>query len=258
MALQIHQFLCLQDNFGLLLRDESTGATASIDAPDGEAIAAEAKRLGWGLTHVLLTHHHLDHVEGAPALREAFPGIKVVGAKADVERLPPLDLAVVEGDEVAIGRSVARVIATPGHTMGHLAYYFLEDEAVFVGDTLFSLGCGRIFEGAPTIMYASLEKLAELPDETRVYCGHEYTQANGRFATTVDPENPMLKERIEEVAQLRAEGKFTLPTTIARERATNPFLRCEEVEVQAAMDMGGADPVMVFAKMREAKNVFRA
>jgi len=258
MALQIHQFLCLQDNCGLLLRDEATGAVASVDAPDGEAIAAEAKRLGWILTHVLLTHHHLDHVEGVPALRKAFPGLKVVGARADAGRLPRLDLAVAEGDEAALGESVARVIATPGHTTGHLAYHFLEDEAVFVGDTLFSLGCGRIFEGTPSIMYASLQKLAELPDETRVYCGHEYTQANGRFAVTVDPANPMLQERIEEVARLRAEGRFTLPTTIARERATNPFLRCENDEVQAALGMSGADPVRVFAKMREAKNAFRA
>jgi len=258
MSLQIHQFLCLQDNFGLLLRDEATGAVASIDAPDGEAIAAEAKRIGWPLTHVLLTHHHLDHVEGVPALKQAFPGLKVVGAKADAARLPPLDVAVAGGDEVALGESVARVIATPGHTIGHLAYYFLEDDAVFVGDTLFSLGCGRIFEGTPSTMYASLEKLAELPDETHVYCGHEYTEANSRFAVTVDPSNPILKERIAEVTRLRAESRFTLPTTIASERAANPFLRCEEEDVQAAMGMSGADPVAVFARMREAKNAFRA
>jgi hydroxyacylglutathione hydrolase len=257
MALTFHQFLCLQDNFGLLLRDERTGATASIDAPDGAAIAAEATRLGWRLTHVLLTHHHLDHVEGVPELKDAFPGLKVVGAKADAGRLPPLDLAVVEGDEVALGDSIARIIATPGHTTGHLAYHFLENEAVFVGDTLFSLGCGRIFEGTPATMCVSLEKLAELPDETRVYCGHEYTQANGRFAVTVDPENPLLQERVAEVAGLREAGKFTLPTTILRERATNPFLRCEEDGVQAAMGMRGSDPVAVFARMREAKNGFR-
>jgi hydroxyacylglutathione hydrolase len=258
MALRIHEFLCLEDNFGLLLHDERTGATASIDAPDGEAIAAEAKRLGWTLTHVFLTHHHFDHVEGVPVLTAAFPGLCVVGARKDVARLPRLDVAVGEGDEVALGDSLARVIETPGHTTGHLAYYFLEDEAVFVGDTLFSLGCGRIFEGTPATMYASLERLAELPEETRVYCGHEYTQANARFAATVDPDNSMLKERMEEVARLRAAGKFTLPTTIALERATNPFLRSEEIGVQAAMGMSGADPVAVFARMREAKNGFRA
>ncbi|HMK88430.1 MAG TPA: hydroxyacylglutathione hydrolase [Methylocystis sp.] len=258
MALTIHQFICLQDNFGLLLRDQRTGATASVDAPDGEAIAVEAKRLGWPLTHVLLTHHHLDHVEGVDALRRAFPGLCVVGARADENRLPRLDLAVGAGDEVALGDSVARVIETPGHTLGHLAYYFEEDEAVFVGDTLFSLGCGRIFEGTPETMFASLQRLAGLPDETRVYCGHEYTEANGRFAATVDPRNSLLRERREEVARLRAAGKFTLPTTVALERATNPFLRSEDPDVQAAMGLGGTDPVTVFARMREAKNAFRA
>jgi hydroxyacylglutathione hydrolase len=257
MALTIHQFLCLEDNFGLLLRDERTGAAATIDAPDGEAIAAEARRLGWNLTHALLTHHHLDHVEGVPYLARAFPGLCVVGARKDRDRLPPLTLAVGEGDEVALGDSIARVIETPGHTLGHIAYYFLEDEAVFVGDTLFSLGCGRIFEGTPAMMYASLERLAELPDETRVYCGHEYTQGNARFAATVDPDNPMLSERMKAVAELRAAGKFTLPTTIMLERLTNPFLRSEEREVQAAMGLSGADPVTVFARLREAKNGFR-
>jgi hydroxyacylglutathione hydrolase len=258
MALTIHQFICLQDNFGLLAHDERTGATASIDAPDGEAIAAEARRLGWSLTHVLLTHHHLDHIEGVPALVAAFPGLRVVGARKDMSRLPPLGQAVGEGDEAALGESVARVVETPGHTLGHLAYYFLEDDAVFVGDTLFSLGCGRVFEGTPAMMLASLEKLAELPDETRVYCGHEYTQANARFALTVDPQNTALRERAAEVDRLRAKGAFTLPTTIALERATNPFLRSEEADVQAAMGMNGADPVAVFARMREAKNGFRA
>ncbi len=258
MALAIHQFICLEDNFGLLLLDERTGEAASVDAPDGDAIVAEAKRLGWRLTHALLTHHHLDHIQGVPALRAAFPELKVVGARKDAARLGRIDAAVGEGDEIAIGDSLARAIETPGHTMGHLAFHFLEDSAVFVGDTLFSLGCGRLFEGTPETMFDSLEKLAELPDETRVYCGHEYTQANARFALTVDPENTMLRDRAERVDQLRSEGKFTLPTTIALERATNPFLRTEEDLVQKAMGMRGADPVSVFARMREAKNNFRA
>ncbi len=258
MAVEIHQFICLQDNFGLLVRDEASGATASIDAPDGEAIRAEAARLGWRLTHVLLTHHHLDHVRGVPELARAFPGLRVVGARKDAGRLPALDLAVGEGDEVAVGEARARVLETPGHTTGHLAYHFLEDEAAFVGDTLFSLGCGRIFEGTAETMYDSLEKLAELPDETRVYCGHEYTRDNARFALTVDPENQMLLDRAREVDRLRAAGKFTLPTTIALERATNPFLRTEDPLVRRAMGMVDDDPVEVFAKMRERKNGFRA
>jgi hydroxyacylglutathione hydrolase len=258
MGLEIHQFICLEDNFGLLVHDAESGATASVDAPDGDAIAREVQRLGWRLTHVLLTHHHLDHVQGVPQLRQAFPGLCVVGARKDAARMGRLDMTVGEGDEVAIGGALARVLETPGHTTGHLAYHFLEDEAVFVGDTLFSLGCGRVFEGTMETMYDSLERLAELPDETRVYCGHEYTQANARFALTVDPENPMLLERAREVDALRAAGQYTLPTTIGLERATNPFLRTEDPLVQRAMGMSDADPVEVFAKMRERKNSFRA
>ncbi len=258
MGVDIHQFICLEDNYGLLVRDQETGAAASIDAPDGEAIAAEAKRLGWRLTHVLLTHHHLDHVQGVPSLRRAFPGLCVVGAQKDAYRLDGLDLTVGEDDTIALGATRARVIETPGHTTGHLAYHFLEDEAVFVGDTLFSLGCGRVFEGTMETMFLSLEKLAELPDETRVYCGHEYTQANARFALTVDPENSMLIERARDVDALRAAGEYTLPSTIGLERATNPFLRTEDPLVQRAMGMSDADPVEVFAKMRERKNGFRA
>jgi hydroxyacylglutathione hydrolase len=258
MTVEIHQFICLQDNFGLLIHDGHTGATASVDAPDGEAIAAEVKRLGWSLSHVLLTHHHLDHVEGVPALRATFPDIKVCGARKDAHRLSRLDVMVEEGDAVEIGAARARVLETPGHTTGHLAYYLLEDEAIFVGDTLFSLGCGRVFEGTMATMYDSLQKLAELPDETLVFCGHEYTQANARFALTVDPENPSLADRAREVDALRSAGKFTLPTTIALEKATNPFLRCQDPLVQRAMGMSDSDPVEVFAKMRERKNSFRS
>lgn len=256
MPIEVAQFICLSDNFGILVHDPDTGATASVDAPDGDAIAAEAARRGWTLTHLLLTHHHLDHVQGAETLRKRFPQMKIVGAAKDAHRLPPLDQAVSDGDEVAVGAARARVIATPGHTLGHVAFYFPEDEAVFVGDTLFSLGCGRVFEGTTDEMRLSLETLANLPRETRVYCGHEYTQANGRFAVTVDPENPVLRERVERVAALRAAGKFTLPTTIALENATNPFLRVEDPDVKKAMGMDDANPFAVFAEMRERKNRF--
>jgi hydroxyacylglutathione hydrolase len=256
MPIDVAQFICLEDNFGLLIRDRETGATASVDAPDGAAIAAEALRLGWPLTHVLLTHHHLDHVQGVKVLTTRFPGLKIVGAAKDAHRLPPLAQAVDDGDEVALGESRAQVIATPGHTLGHVAYYFPEDDALFVGDTLFSLGCGRVFEGTADEMRLSLERLANLPGETRVYCGHEYTQANGRFARTVDPENPLLDERLAEVAALRAAGKATLPTTITLENATNPFLRVEDPLVKKAMGLERADPFRVFAEMRERKNRF--
>jgi hydroxyacylglutathione hydrolase len=256
MTLEVAQFICLSDNFGLLVHDRGTGATASVDAPDGEAIAAEAERRGWKISHLLLTHHHADHIQGAPALKARFPQMKTIGAAKDAHRLPPLDQAVVDGDEVAVGASRARVIETPGHTLGHIAYHFPDDEALFVGDTLFSLGCGRVFEGSMEQMRLSLETLANLPRETRVYCGHEYTEANGRFAVTVDPENPVLRDRVRRVAELRAAGRFTLPTTIALENATNPFLRVEDNDVKKAMGMEGANPFAVFAEMRERKNRF--
>lgn len=256
MSIEVAQFICLTDNFGLLIHDRETGATASIDAPEGEAIAAEAERRGWPLTHLLITHHHLDHIEGWEVLKKRFPGMKIVGSAKDAHRLPPLDQAVSDGDEVRLGASRAQIIATPGHTSGHVCYYFPDDAAVFVGDTLFSLGCGRVFDGTMEQMRHSLERIANLPRETRIYCGHEYTQANGRFAVTVDPENPALRDRIEEVARLRAAGEFTLPSTVALENATNPFLRVDDSKVKEAMGMAGADPFAVFATMRERKNSF--
>ncbi|WP_036283836.1 hydroxyacylglutathione hydrolase [Methylocystis sp. ATCC 49242] len=258
MPIEVVQFTCLTDNFGLLVHDVATGATASVDAPDGAAIAAEAERRGWPLTHLLLTHHHLDHIEGAEALKKRFPQMKIVGAKKDAHRLPPLDIAVGDGDGVMLGASRARVIETPGHTLGHVAYHFADDDAVFVGDTLFSLGCGRVFEGTMEQMRLSLETLANLPGETRIYCGHEYTQTNAKFALTVDPENPVLLDRANSVNELRAAGKFTLPSTIALENATNPFLRVEDPLVKKAMGMDDANPFAVFAEMRERKNRFVA
>ena len=258
MGLSVHQFICLEDNFGLLLRDEKTGDVATIDAPDGEAIAAELHRLGWRLTDMLLTHHHLDHVQGVSFLKSEFPAARVVGAKSDAARLPHLDVEVSEGDIVRVGASEARVIVAPGHTSGHILYHFEADRLVFVGDTLFSLGCGRVFEGTPQTMSETLAKVAALPGETHVYCGHEYTQSNGKFAVTVDPHNPQLLQRVAEVAHLRDAGEATLPTTIALERATNPFLRTQDAQVRQAMGMESADPVAVFAAMRERKNRFAA
>jgi hydroxyacylglutathione hydrolase len=258
MGLTIHQFICLEDNFGLLLRDEAVGAVATVDAPDGAAIAAELERLGWVLTDILLTHHHLDHVQGVPLLKSRFPGARVVGAKKDASRLPPLDLQVEDGDIVAVGASKARVIAAPGHTSGHILYYFEEDRVVFVGDTLFSLGCGRVFEGTMATMWGTLRKIASLPKETRVYCGHEYTLSNGKFAAVVDPTNARLRQRISEVEELRRAGRPTLPTTIGLERATNPFLRTDDSEVRKAIGMSDADAAEVFGAMRERKNRFAA
>lgn len=258
MPVEVAQFICLNDNFGLLIHDASSGATASVDAPDGAAIAAEAQTRGWALTHLLLTHHHADHIQGAGVLKQRFPAMTIVGAAADAHRLPPLDVAVRDGDRVAIGDAMARVIETPGHTLGHLAYVFDAAGVAFVGDTLFSLGCGRLFEGTAPMMRQSLEKLAALPDATKIYCGHEYTASNGAFAVTVDPDNPALRARMAEVAALRAASRFTMPTTVAKERATNPFLRAGETTVKQAMGLSGADADAVFAEMRARKNRFAA
>lgn len=258
MGIEVHQFICLADNFGLLVHDSETGATASIDAPDGPAIAAELSRLGWRLTDILLTHHHLDHVQGVAELKAAYPQARVAGARKDAHRIAGLELKIGEGDVVNVGGASALVIEAPGHTAGHVLYHFEKDETLFTGDTLFSLGCGRVFETSMEVMYHSLSRIAEAPRETLVYCGHEYTQANARFALTVDPRNPLLIERAREVDALRLAGKATLPTTIALELATNPFLRAEDAEVQKALQMENADPVAVFAELRERKNKFKA
>ena len=254
MALQVHQFICLSDNFGLLAHDPDTGATASIDAPDGAAILKALDEKGWTLTDILVTHHHPDHTQGIPALKARFPQARVVGARADEKRIDGLDVKVAEDDEVSVGNATARVIETPGHTSGHIVYHFGDDDVLFAGDTLFSLGCGRVFEGTMPVMFHSLMKLAALPEETEIYCGHEYTQSNARFALTVDPDNYLLKERAKKVDELSAAGKFTLPTTMALERDTNPFLLAQGTSVQKALGMSGHDPAQVFAEVRERKN----
>lgn len=256
MALEFHQFLCLSDNFGLLAHDPATAATAALDAPEAGPILAALAEKGWSLTDIWLTHHHHDHIGAVDALKARWPGARVVGARKDAHRLPPLDLAVGEGDAVKLGESAAAVLETPGHTLGHLAYHFEEDDAVVVGDTLFSLGCGRVMEGTMPMMHETLMRLAGLPGETQVFCGHEYTQANARFAVTVDPDNALLSERVQEVDALRARGAFTLPTTIARECETNPFLRAANPELQKALGFDLADPVEVFTILRERKNRF--
>ena len=256
MATSVHQFLCLTDNYGVLVHDSSTGATASIDAPEsGPIIAALAER-SWDLTEVLITHHHADHIQGVAELKARFRDLNVWGPAKDAARIPFLDRLVSEGDYARVGSLEAKVIETPGHTLGHIAYHFEEDEIAFCGDTLFSLGCGRAFEAPYAVLWNSLVKLAALPGETQLYCGHEYTEANARFAATIEPSNPILKARIEEVARLRAQRRPTLPTTVAAELAANPFLRADAPTVQATLGMAGSDPVAVFAEMRARKDRF--
>ena len=254
MALKVHQFTCLSDNFGVLVHDEATGATASIDVPEAAPVLNALEEKGWTLTDILITHHHADHIQGVDGVKARFPQAKITGPRKDASRIPGLDVLVAEGDHVKVGHASARVIETPGHTSGHIVYHFGEDELLFAGDTLFAIGCGRVMETPMHVMFDSLMKLANLPEETKVYCGHEYTAANAKFALTVDPKNALLIDRAKTVEATRAAGKPTLPTTIGLELATNPFLRAEEPDVQAAVGMSGRDPASVFAELRERKN----
>ncbi len=255
MPLEIRQIPCLSDNYGYLIRDEATGAVAAIDTPDVNAINDVLADAGWRLTHILNTHHHWDHAGGNLALKEKWQ-CEIIGPGAEADRIPGLDRAVGDGDIVKFGQSAAKVFDTPGHTSGHIIYYFAEDEAAFVGDTIFAMGCGRLFEGTPAQMWASLSKIAVLPPQTRLYCAHEYTQANASFALTVDPHNDDLKSRVREIDQLRASGTPTVPTTVAAELATNPFLRAEDEALKAAIGMSGAGAVDVFAETRRRKDNF--
>lgn len=254
MSAEIHQFQCLSDNFGVLVHDPATGATASIDAPEAEPILAALREKGWRLTDILVTHHHPDHVQAIPDLKAAFPQARVTGPGKDVARIPEIENQVFEGDAVTVGGLKARVLEVPGHTRGHIAYVFDGEKAAFVGDVLFAMGCGRVFEGTMDEMHASLQKLATLPPDTRVWCGHEYTLSNARFAVGVDPGNAALAARLAKVEALRAEGRFTLPTTIGEELATNPFLRGDDPGVKAHLGMAAAAAPAVFAELRERKN----
>jgi hydroxyacylglutathione hydrolase len=254
MRLEIRQFLCLADNLGVLVHAPESGATAAIDAPEAEPILATLAKESWTLTDILVTHHHADHVQGIAGLRSAFPDVRVTGPALEAAEIGALDRRVEDGDIVSLGPHEARVIAVPGHTLGHIAYWFEKDAVLFAGDTLFAMGCGRPFEAPPAVLYRSLLKLAALPDETQIYCGHEYTLANARFALNVDPRNEALQRRAEAVAALRSEGRLTLPTELRLERETNPFLRVTEPDIQASLGLPRADPAEVFAALRDRKN----
>lgn len=254
MVAHVHQFLCLSDNYGVLLHDTETGATASIDVPEAAPVLAALEQKGWELTDILVTHHHADHTQGIPAVRKRYPDARMVGPAKEEAKIGKLDVALVEGDTVDVGVLKAKVIETPGHTSGHIVYWFEAQDLLFAGDTLFALGCGRPFEEPPSVLYKSLMKLARLPDAVEVYCGHEYTQSNAKFAVGIDAGNDLLIARAGEIEALRARGRATVPTTIAIERATNPFLRAEEPALQAAMGLVGADGEDVFAALRERKN----
>jgi hydroxyacylglutathione hydrolase len=267
MTLEIHQFLCRTNNYGVIIRDAAKDVTAAIDTPDERAIRAELDRLGLQLTHIFTTHHHHDHVEGHAALRRDMACI-VVGAEKDRDRIPGIDVTVQQGDIFAFGRFEVHVLETPGHTSGHVSYYLPNVEpaslldfgdgagAAFVGDTLFSVGCGRIGESTAGTMWQSLQKIAALPPRTLIYCGHEYTQNNIAFALTVEPGNADLLARKLEVEEGLARGKPSLPVRLESELKTNPFLRPHSPEIRAHLGMPDAPDAEVFAELRRRKDRF--
>jgi hydroxyacylglutathione hydrolase len=252
--LNIHQFPCLSDNYGFLIHDPGSGATATIDTPDAEEILRQADAKGWRITDIWNTHWHPDHAGGNAAIK-AQTGAMVTGP-AEVGRIGRApDRIVDESDRVKLGETEARVLNVGGHTLGHIAYVFDADNVAFVGDALFSLGCGRLFEGTPQQMWSSLQKIAALPDDMTLYCAHEYTQANARFAITIDPANRALQARIAEIAKLRAEGRATVPMTLSVEKATNPFLRAPRLK--GALMLPNAQDWEVFADIRRRKDNFK-
>ena len=253
MAAEIRLFPCLSDNFGYLIHDPATGATASIDAPEAGPIIKALEREGWKLTDILVTHHHADHVGGIAELKKKY-ACRVVAPFDNGTAIHDVDVRVKEGDTVKVGNLTARVLETPGHTLDHISYMFDADRALFCADTLFSIGCGRVFEGTYPMMWESLLKLRALPNDTRIYCGHEYTVSNVKFALGIEPNNPALKARAEEVAKQRAANQPTIPTLMRDEKEANTFLRADVPSVAAALGMTGKSPADVFGEIRERKN----
>ncbi|OAN48010.1 hydroxyacylglutathione hydrolase [Paramagnetospirillum marisnigri] len=252
----VEQIPVLSDNYITLAHEPVSGATAAVDPAVAEPVLEHLAARGWTLSHILNTHHHGDHTGGNLELIRRT-GCTVVGAARDSERIPGISMEVGEGDTFLLGGAAVMVLETPGHTSGHTAYWFPDAHVVFAGDCLFSLGCGRLFEGSAEEMWASLKKLRDLPPNTQVYCAHEYTASNGRFAKLVERDNQALATRLEQVEKLRAKGLPTIPTTIAEERATNPFLRADTAAVAKAVGMEpGTDPARVFAELRRRKDAF--
>jgi len=255
MALELVTIPCLTDNYAYLIQDAASGQTAVIDVPDAGPILAALEQRGWALSDILITHHHTDHIQGVEELRAAT-GAMVLGAAADAHRLPMLDLALTEASSFSIGTDHARVIDVPGHTLGHIAFHFADAGLAFTADSLMAGGCGRLFEGTPAQMHASLSTLAALPPDTLICSGHEYTAANLRFAATLEPDSPALISRTERVATARREGRPTVPSRLSDELATNPYLRAHLPQMKAAVGLPGAEDATVFAKIRARKDKF--
>lgn len=255
-GLQLHMFACLDDNYGYLLHDPDTGDTAAIDTPDADAIDRELARLGWCLTDIYNTHHHADHTGGNMALKRRH-GCRIHGPGAEARRIPGLDRTLADGDCVTLGGHQARILHTPGHTRGHIVYHFSASSWLMAGDTLFSLGCGRLFEGSAEQMWQSLQRLRQLPEQTLLWCAHEYTQANARFALTLEPDNKALQTRAAQVDALRASDRPTLPSSLRMECDTNPFLRPHSTSLRqhAGLDAQCTD-IEAFAWTRALKDRF--
>jgi len=251
--LEIHQFPCLSDNYGVLIRDPDAGVVASIDAPEASAVRAALSEKGWKLTHILTTHYHADHTDGNLPLKEEF-SCTIIGPRDEADKVRGIDIKVGDGDSFEFGSHAVKVFGTPGHTSGHIIYWIPDASVAFVGDTLFAMGCGRVFEGSMQGMWNSIEKIAALPPETTLYCGHEYTSANAAFALTIEPGNADLQARAKQVAALRADGKPTLPTQLSEELATNPFIRANSPEIRKNLGLESAADWEVFAEVRERKN----
>lgn len=253
MTAEIRVLTCLTDNFGYLIHDSATKATASIDAPEAGPIVKALEQEGWRLTDILITHHHADHVGGVAELKQRY-GCRVVAPQDKAVSIANTDLRVSNGDVVKVGSLLARVLETPGHTLDHIAYVFDSEKALFAADTLFSIGCGRVFEGNYPMMWESLQKLKALPDDFKLYCGHEYTASNVKFALTIEPDNAALQARAAEVARLRAANQPTIPSLLGEEKRANVFLRADDPSVAAKLHMKGASAAQVFGELRERKN----
>jgi len=256
-ALDVAQFITRNDNFAVLLHDPESGRTVSIDAPEADPIIAALKQRGWALSDIFVTHKHLDHIEGIPALQAAYD-CTVTGPQASAAETGMYDRTMKDGDTLDWAGRRVQVIETPGHTLDHVSLYFPDEKLVFVGDTLFSLGCGRVMQGEHARMWESLLAIRALPGDTALYCGHEYTLANAKFALSVDQNNSALKARAAEVEKLVRDGKVALPTTIAQEKATNPFLRSDDPTLMKAVGMAGERPAAVFKAIRTRKDQFKA
>lgn len=255
MALELITIPCLKDNYAYLIHDAPSGRTAVVDVPEPAPILAVLNTRGWTLSDILITHHHWDHIDGVAALRDAT-GASIWGAAADAHRLPPLDHGLREGDSFAIGGALGHVIEVPGHTVGHIAFHFPEAALAFTADSLMAGGCGRLFEGMRDQMWSSLSKLAALPPQTLICSGHEYTTSNLRFAATIEPASEALLARIAKVDKARAENRPTVPSRLAGELATNPFLRAGLPHIKAALGMAGATDAASFAEIRARKDKF--